>query len=788
MGSMVIPIPIKGFPNMKRAIVLLALSTRLLVGQIVQLGSPPPAGVSSLSANPNGFGANTYYYHVIARYPIGRGDSKSVQVVNVAVPGTPGIGPIVINWTPMPGVTGYDILRTTTSGLPSSCTCALATNYALSTFSDSGQALSPYVLASSPGTANGTIQINNRDFTTPQIQFTPYFVNVLGIQFPDGSQLLNATGATINKTGNTNVFVSASATRTAGVCLEWDASLNAHDAASGLPCGAGGGGWAPTTATYITQTPDGTLSAEQALSALATGIMKSTTGTGVITTVAAPAGAIVGTTDIQSLTNKTLTQPAIGDFTLAQHNHSNVINGGQLTIAAFPAGSLSGNGAKFATTTGVLVNGNCVNIDANGNLVDAGVTCGAGGGAPTNATYITQTANGTLSNEQALSALATGILKSTTATGVVSIAVSADILSTAPTIVTSAAALTNTAIMTGAGLQAAQTPSATATLSAGGDFSTPGGFTSGAGGTVAGSTFWGTQANPPVLPNATGFAGWGVGTGAIAASYGLLLPTSVPGTANSVIACPTLTAGLSQCGFQQGVFVGTTVGGDLSGTLPNPTVAKINGIAVTGTPSVGQVPTATSSSAATWQTPSGGGGSPLATIGVGYVLPFGEMASTVASVMVINIAHVWQFTCCRAVPITIANIGYGIHTGQASANTAAAIFADSAGAPGALLGSTAGVASTSQGSVRPAMGSPITLVSGTTYWASLSSDTASVAFSGEGATVNATVNITNQASHPRQGRCTNTVSWAGGVPTWPGTCGALTNPASNNFPAMVLLP
>ena len=46
----------------------------------------------------------------------------------------------------------------------------------------------------------------------------------------------------------------------------------------------------------------------------------------------------------------------------------------------------------------------------------------AGGGAPTSATYITQTPNGTLSAEQALSLLATGILKSTTATGVVSIA------------------------------------------------------------------------------------------------------------------------------------------------------------------------------------------------------------------------------------------------------------------------------------------------------------------------------------------------------------------------------
>jgi hypothetical protein len=52
---------------------------------------------------------------------------------------------------------------------------------------------------------------------------------------------------------------------------------------------------------------------------------------------------------------------------------------------------------------------------------DAGAS---GSGAPTDATYITQIPNATLTNEQALSALATGLVKNTTGTGVLSIAAS----------------------------------------------------------------------------------------------------------------------------------------------------------------------------------------------------------------------------------------------------------------------------------------------------------------------------------------------------------------------------
>lgn len=43
-----------------------------------------------------------------------------------------------------------------------------------------------------------------------------------------------------------------------------------------------------------------------------------------------------------------------------------------------------------------------------------------------------------------------------------------------------------------------------------------------------------------------------------------------------------------------------TLAGDLAGTGASPTVAKVNGVAITGTPSTGQVPVASSGTAAVW--------------------------------------------------------------------------------------------------------------------------------------------------------------------------------------------
>lgn len=65
-------------------------------------------------------------------------------------------------------------------------------------------------------------------------------------------------------------------------CAVGTDAVNAIAADGTVTCITPSGSGAPTTATYITQTPDGGLSNEQALSLLGTGAMLNTTGTGVV--------------------------------------------------------------------------------------------------------------------------------------------------------------------------------------------------------------------------------------------------------------------------------------------------------------------------------------------------------------------------------------------------------------------------------------------------------------------------------------------------------------------------
>lgn len=110
---------------------------------------PTAPGVVATYDGPTVVSGTTYYYWVQAIYPCGRSNwasSNSLSLPSLSYPNAF----VIVNWTPMAGAIGYDILKTTSSSAPTGvATNCLASNFTASEIADVGQALTSYTVWSS---------------------------------------------------------------------------------------------------------------------------------------------------------------------------------------------------------------------------------------------------------------------------------------------------------------------------------------------------------------------------------------------------------------------------------------------------------------------------------------------------------------------------------------------------------------------------------------------------------------------------------------------------------------
>ncbi len=133
------------------------------------------------------------------------------------------------------------------------------------------------IVQAETGTTDALTTINLTNFTMLTVNSTDYQPSVrITADTGDTITVTHGTGANeIQLSGDTNI----SLTDGEFIDLQYNGANWVGEAS------ASGGGGAPTDATYIVQTADGTLTNEQALGALSTGVMYSTTTTGVVNTI-----------------------------------------------------------------------------------------------------------------------------------------------------------------------------------------------------------------------------------------------------------------------------------------------------------------------------------------------------------------------------------------------------------------------------------------------------------------------------------------------------------------------
>lgn len=216
-----------------------------------------------------------------------------------------------------------------------------------------------FLLAGSPVTTSGTLAITKNTQIANTVWAGP---TTGGATVPTfrGLVLADIPAITETKLSFTDITTANSTASAHGLlpklsgngsdCLRGDGSFSV------CPGAGTGGDFSTNTTTSVAQQIVVASGTGGKTGEFATGSGVGLLTAGVLGYKTNPSGAFVGTTDTQTLANKTLTQPTVGDFTNAQHTHATTAQGGQLALSAFT--STTGTGAVVGATGATLTTPN----------------------------------------------------------------------------------------------------------------------------------------------------------------------------------------------------------------------------------------------------------------------------------------------------------------------------------------------------------------------------------------------------------------------------------------------
>lgn len=136
---------------------------------------PPPTLNIAINGAP-GPSSSTVYYWLVSEFPIGNSSpSGPFQAFNVPTT-LSGSNYEILNWPPVAGATGYDVLKTTTPVPPTgACACAVVINTASTTVNDQSNSTSAYT-------------VNTFPITSAQIVLDNEASGVAGVAIPTARQ------------------------------------------------------------------------------------------------------------------------------------------------------------------------------------------------------------------------------------------------------------------------------------------------------------------------------------------------------------------------------------------------------------------------------------------------------------------------------------------------------------------------------------------------------------------------------------------------------------------------